>query len=297
MPFGLLITAGELEALLGGANPDVLVLDCRFDLTDPTAGSRSHGAGHIPGAVHVDLDRDLSGARTGRNGRHPLPSAETFAARLAALGANETTQIVAYDQSGGLFAARLWWMARWIGHDAAAVLDGGLDAWIAAGLPMERDLPAPRPRGNLSIRTRGRTTVDFDDVRRNLTTGERLVIDARSADRFRGENETLDPIGGHIPGARNRFYRDNLEADGRFKSAAALRTDWDRVLGPTDPALVVSQCGSGVTACHNLLALEIAGLAGAALYPGSWSEWSARAAPDEIAMAGEGTANPAGDSR
>jgi thiosulfate/3-mercaptopyruvate sulfurtransferase len=271
-----LIAPAELQRLLSQASANVLIADCSFELTDPSAGRRAYEAGHLPGAVYVHLEESLSAPKTGRNGRHPLPERADFARRMAALGADDDTLVVACDNAGGMYAARLWWMLRWAGHAACAVLDGGVAAWKAEGLPIEAGPPAARAAGGFTLRNPLVTAVDYAAVRADLAQGERLVVDARAADRFRGENETLDPIGGHIPGARNRPFRDNLGADGRFKPAAALRAEFAQLLGDRPVSSVVSQCGSGVTACHNLLAMEVAGLHGAALYPGSWSEWSAQ---------------------
>lgn len=276
MPYTTLIQPDELQSLLQADPAAVLVCDCSFDLTDPQAGRRTHDAAHVPGAVYVSLDDALSTAKTGRNGRHPLPTVEEFAARMAALGLAPGMQVVGYDNAGGMYAARLWWMLRWAGHEAVAVLDGGLAAWRDAGFPAS-DLATPaRAAGRYAPAPSLVNRVDYDTLRGHVEAGDRLVIDARAADRFRGENETLDPVGGHIPGARNRFFKDNLTDQGRFKSPAALRDEFAAVLGDTAPARVVAQCGSGVTACHNLLAMEVAGLGGATLYPGSWSEWSAQ---------------------
>ncbi len=264
------------RALAGPGSEGILVLDCGFDLTDPGAGRRQYEAGHLPGAAYVHLDDTLSGAKTGANGRHPLPDREALAAALAALGADADTQIVAYDNAGGMYAARLWWLLRWIGHDAVAVLDGGIGAWKAAGQPLSTQPPAARAPGGLSARAGRPRTLSYAQMREALATGDRVVLDARAPDRYRGENETLDKVGGHIPGARNRFFRDNLDAEGRFLPPDALRQAFLDRMGGRSPETVVNQCGSGVTACHNLLAMEIAGLTGAALYPGSWSEWSAQ---------------------
>lgn len=275
MIYDTLISAGQLQQALASATPPV-VLDCSFDLTDGAAGQRAHDAAHIPGAFYVHLDRTLSGAKTGRNGRHPLPGQEDFVQAMAALGLDNDTQVVAYDNAGGMYAARLWWMLRWVGHAAVAVLDGGLAAWKAAGQPLQTGATAPRARGDFSLRPALVSCVDYDAVKANIDSRERLVVDARAPDRFRGENETLDAIGGHIPGARNRLFRDNLAADGRFKPAAQLRQEFDAITGGRPASELINQCGSGVTACHNLMAMEVAGLRGAALYPGSWSEWSAQ---------------------
>ncbi|AVA36678.1 thiosulfate/3-mercaptopyruvate sulfurtransferase [Cupriavidus metallidurans] len=271
-----LITATELDQLRAAGKPRVVVFDCSFDLTNPAAGRDSYQQGHIPGAYYLHLDNELSGPKTGLSGRHPLPDAELFAARLRVLGVDDDTLVVAYDGQGSMYAARLWWMLRWIGHAAALVLDGGRNAWVAAGLPLEHGATAePEIGGNLMRRASLVKTVDADALVANLSQPSLLVVDARAADRFRGENETLDPVGGHIPGAANRFFKDNLTADGYFKPADQLRADFGQVFAGKAPAQTVMQCGSGVTACHNLLALEVAGLTGAALYPGSWSEWCA----------------------
>lgn len=285
MPHATLIQAPALQALLQADPAAVLVLDCSFDLTDPDAGKRIYDAGHVPGAAYVHLDRDLSGPKTGSNGRHPLPAREDFAARMAALGASPDTQVVAYDNAGGMYAARLWWMLRWIGHEAVAVLDGGLDAWREAGFPASDKGPMPHAPGTLAVRPALVSTVDYATLRERVDRREGLVMDARAADRFRGENETLDPVGGHIPGARNRFFRDNLTGKGRFKDAESLRREYETAMAGTPASQVVSQCGSGVTACHNLLAMEVAGLHGASLYPGSWSEWCSR--PDAPVATGQ----------
>lgn len=271
-----LITATELDQLRAAGKPRVVVFDCSFDLTNPAAGRDSCQQGHIPGAYYLHLDNELSGPKTGLSGRHPLPDAELFAARLRVLGVDDDTLVVAYDGQGSMYAARLWWMLRWVGHAAALVLDGGRNAWVAAGLPLEHGATTePEIGGNLTRRASLVKTVDADALVANLSQPSLLVVDARAADRFRGENETLDPVGGHIPGAANRFFKDNLTADGYFKPADQLRADFGQVFAGKAPAQTVMQCGSGVTACHNLLALEVAGLTGAALYPGSWSEWCA----------------------
>ena len=272
-----LISVEQLAAALAAGDAAMpVVLDCSFELTDAAAGERAYAAGHIPGALYVHLDRTLSAPKTGRNGRHPLPSREAFAEAMAVLGLDDTTQVIAYDNAGGMYAARLWWMLRWAGHRAAAVLDGGIAAWKAAGQPLSTEVPAPRARGGFTVRAPLVQTVDYEGVKANLEKQDKLVLDARAPDRFRGENETLDPVGGHIPGARNRLFRDNLATDGRFKQPAHLRQEIDAVTGRRPALQLVSQCGSGVTACHNLLAMEVAGLSGAALYPGSWSEWCAQ---------------------
>jgi thiosulfate/3-mercaptopyruvate sulfurtransferase len=252
-------------------------------LRDAQAGRCAHAAGHLPGARFLDLEDDLSAPRTGRNGRHPLPDAAVFAERLRRLGVNTTSQVVLYDASGGMFAARAWWMLQWLGHAAVAVLDGGLPAWQAEGLPLEIGPQPIAGAGNFQARSARVAWLDYALLRAGLAQADRLVIDARAADRFRGENETLDPVGGHIPGALNRCFQDNLH-EGRFKPPTQLRAEWQAVLGTHAPQQVVHQCGSGVTACHNLLALAHAGLPGGVLYPGSWSEWCAQ--PDALIATG-----------
>jgi len=267
-----LIDASELKTLMSQDSIKLLVVDCRYALTDPEAGARDYADGHIPGAVYADLGELLSGPTTGMNGRHPLPDPQAFADGLAALGADDDTLVVAYDAEDATYAARLWWLLRWIGHEQVRVLDGGLRAWREAGGALSTTVPSPRP-GNLSLRHRAMPTVTFTDVLANVNSQKKRVVDARSPDRYRGENETLDPTGGHIPGAINRYYKENLRDDGRFKSAAELRQEYQQLLGDTPAEQVIHQCGSGVSACHNLLAMEIAGLKGGTLYPGSWSEW------------------------
>lgn len=276
MPYDTLISVAQLASLVSDPAADVLVCDCSFDLTNPAAGVAMYRDAHIPGAAYLHLEADLSGPKTGQNGRHPLPEREPFANALTRAGASDATQIVCYDSAAGMFAARLWWLARWAGHRAVAVLDGGLPAWRVAGQPLESGAAEARAEGSFTLRAPLAATVDFDTVLANIASGERVVIDARAADRFRGENETLDAMGGHIPHARSRFFRDNLEADGRFKSPDTLRSEIAMIAGTADGAALIGQCGSGVTACHNLLAMQIAGIQGAALYPGSWSEWSSR---------------------
>ncbi|KFC71990.1 sulfurtransferase [Massilia sp. LC238] len=267
-----LISAQDLAAHID--NPDWVVVDCRHDLMNLAAGREGYAAGHLPGAVFGDIETQLSGAKRGPDGvfrgRHPLPEKEALRETLCGWGIDDDSQVVAYDAHGGMFAARLWWLMRWLGHEAVAVLDGGMAAWQAIGKPLTTETVS-KPRGSISVRAPFVPTVSVAEVMENVDKGERIVIDARASDRFRGENETIDPIGGHIPGARNRFFKDNLQADGRFKDAATLRDEFAPLVD--DPARAIMQCGSGVTACHNLLALEVAGMPGAALYPGSWSEW------------------------
>ena len=268
--FTTLVAAEELARHLD--DPEWIVCDCRHDLADYGAGRRAYDEAHIPRARFVHLDEDLSGPKTGQNGRHPLPHPLTFALRLGALGIDSGKQVVAYDASGGCYAARLWWMLRWVGHARAAVLDGGWQAWTAGGYPVTKERPQVT-RTSYTLRPRPELAVDATYVLEHLADPEIAVVDARSPDRFRGENETLDSVAGHIPGAVNRFFKLNLDDSGRFKAPEALRREINTLLAGRDARSIVHQCGSGVTACHNLLAMEHAELFGSRLYPGSWSEW------------------------
>lgn len=270
MTFGTIIAAADLADLLDGG-ADFFIADCEFDLGDPGKGRRVHAAGHIPGARYLHLDDDLAAAPDGTNGRHPLPDREVFAARMRALGLKRGQQVVAYDGTGNPYAARLWWMLKWLGHEAVAVLDGGRAAWIAAGLLLEAGDVAEGPEGDfVADAPLIAPPIDAAGVLANITTPDAQLLDARTPERFAGQPNPLDPVPGHVPGARCRFFRDNLTADGRFKASAELAADFAPLLDG-QPALL--SCGSGVTACHNALAMEIAGLPGARLYPGSWSEW------------------------
>jgi thiosulfate/3-mercaptopyruvate sulfurtransferase len=264
-----LVSTAELAAHLDDAN--WVVFDCRHDLANPDSGAQEYAKSHIPGARFLHLDRDLSAPTNGKNGRHPLPDPQAFMRTLGAAGADASKQVVAYDAKMGVYAARLWWMLRWLGHDNVAVLDGGYVKWAQEGRPVNPDLPQPAP-ARFAGQPRA-VCVDADDVMRSLGQPGRIIVDARAPDRYRGENETLDPVGGRIRGSLNRFFRDNLDASGCFKPAAELRRDFAALLGTLPPDAVVHSCGSGVSACHNLLAMEIAGLPGSRLYPGSWSEW------------------------
>ena len=265
-----LVSPEQLVALLAtGAAP--LIVDCSFDLADPGAGERAFAQGHLPGAIYAHLDRDLAGAKTGRNGRHPLPARADWAATLARLGVTPARAVVLYDAQGGMYAARAWWMLLWAGHRAVSVLDGGLAAWKTGGGALETGAVAPvAAQAPYPLADSLVASVDADALQKSL--GRVTLLDARAGERYRGEVEPLDKRAGHIPGARSRFFKDNLDAQGRFRPAAELRAAFT-AFGAA-PAQVVHQCGSGVTACHNLLAMEVAGLPGSALYPGSWSEWS-----------------------
>jgi thiosulfate/3-mercaptopyruvate sulfurtransferase len=266
-----LISAADLAAHIDDA--DVVIVDCRHDLMNLAAGREGYAIGHLPHALFADLEVDLSGSKRDANGafrgRHPLPERAALIDTLRRWGINDNTQVVAYDAHGGMFAARLWWLLRWVGHAQVAVLDGGMAAWQAAGQPLSTGAPM-KAVGGIHEKAPLVSTVSVQELQANIDAPSRTLVDARAPDRFRGENETIDPVGGHIPGARNRFFKDNLAADGRFKDAAQLKAELGAI---GDPAQAIMQCGSGVTACHNLLALEVAGLPGAALYPGSWSEW------------------------
>jgi thiosulfate/3-mercaptopyruvate sulfurtransferase len=264
-----LISPQDLLALLAGpAAPPVRICDVRWWLTDPGKGRRDYDAGHLPGAVFVDADTDLV-AREGP-GRHPLPAPAVFAARMAAIGIGDDTLVVAYDDAGGTIAARLWWMLDDLGHTAVRVLDGGIDAWIAAGGPLTSEVPpAPAEPARLHLRDRWTRTIDREALAARLRAGDVALLDARAPERYRGEVEPVDPVAGHIPGAVSRPTAGNLGPDGRFLSPDALRRRFEGFGGE-----IVNQCGSGVNACHNSLAMRIAGLPDPLLYPGSYSDWS-----------------------
>jgi thiosulfate/3-mercaptopyruvate sulfurtransferase len=269
---GTIVSAEELISHIG--DPAWRIFDCRHDLQNTEYGAQAYAKGHISGALHLHLDRDLSGAKSGGNGRHPLPDPAAFARRMGEYGVGPDTQVVVYDNEGGIFAARLWWMLRWVGHEKVALLDGGLPAWRRARQALVTEVPPVAPAQ--FVARQQPMTVDAEYLLSRLPALKGMIIDARAPERFSGEQETLDPVGGHIPGAVNRFYFDNLDDAGCcFKSVRELRAEFDALLAGRDPAQIIQQCGSGVTACHNLLAMEIAGLKGSKLYPGSWSEWCA----------------------
>lgn len=272
-----LISVNELKELLQNSSSDkkIHIIDVRSDLRDAEYGRQSYLEGHVPGAVFFDVEKDLATTSNGTNGRHPLPERDDFAALLGSRGMQSSDHYIVYDDTTGMFAARLWWMLRWVGCASVQVLDGGFSAWQASGGAEDSvDVPfatavawqeAPRLVG-------GR--VNVDEVEVNIRLQDFLVIDARSAARYRGDEEPLDPIAGHIPGAINRPFSENLEESGKLKSAEALKSEFSNLLGVRPSSEVVHQCGSGISACHNLLAMEVAGLKGAKLYVGSWSEWS-----------------------
>lgn len=267
-----LVTVDTLRRHLD--DPDWIVIDARHDLAAPASGEAAYRQSHVPGARFAHLDRDLSGPKGGGDGRHPLPARETLALFFAAQGVNATSTVVVYDASNGLYASRVWWSLRWLGHANVAVLDGGWAAWVEAQAPTTDAVPTPE-RGDFREQPSLVAVVDTRDVEANLATRARVVVDARAPERYRGEVEPFDPVAGHIPRALNRPMAMNMESTGRFKSAVVLRAEFETLLDGRAPDALIHSCGSGVTACHNRLAMEIAGLPGAAVYPGSWSAWCA----------------------
>jgi thiosulfate/3-mercaptopyruvate sulfurtransferase len=274
-----LISADRLLSM-GATFASWVVLDCSFDLSDPELGQRQFGEAHLPGARYAHLDRDLSGPKGADprsatfTGRHPLPDRAAFAQRVGAWGIHPHAQVVTYDNHGSIYAARAWWLLRWLGHRAVAVLDGGRSAWTQAGGKLDTEVAPVAPLSPYPANEHGAMAV-IDAQALLSQLGRVKILDARSADRWRGLGETLDPVGGHIPGSLSRFFKNNLTADGRFKSPEELRQEFERLGTGAPDAAIVHQCGSGVTACHNLLAMAHAGLSTGVLYPGSWSEWCA----------------------
>jgi len=266
-----LITAESLAGLLG--DPRLRIFDCRFDLARPGDGHRRYLDEHLPGAVYADLDRDLAAAVTPGSGRHPLPAPVDFAAWLRRQGVNRDSRVVAYDDGNGMYAARLWWMLRWLGHDEVAVLDGGMRRWLQLGLQLSDDIPSPSP-GDFVGQPRADAVADAAAVLAATGDPSQRVLDARAPERYRGEVEPIDAVAGHVPGAGNHPFGLSLDAQGGFLGPDELRGALAASLAGTPPDRVIAMCGSGVSACHLLLALEHAGLRGARLYPGSWSEWS-----------------------
>lgn len=264
-----LIECSSLLTKLPSADP--LILDCRFNLSDPLWGYHAYQTGHLPQAYYVDLDRDLSSPVMLFTGRHPLPDPIKLSKRLTDVGLIPQRQVVVYDEGNGMMASRAWWLLRWMGHQAVAVLNGGLAAWQAQGGTLTTDIPNP-PANSPWTPQLTDSVITTQQLWPNPNPVWQLV-DARAAERFRGEVEPIDPVAGHIPTAINRPLTDNLQADGRFKSAEQLKADWLRVLNGKTPEQIVHMCGSGVSACHNIVAMEIAGLTGSKLYAGSWSEW------------------------
>jgi len=270
MAYTTLISAMELLPHL--EDPDWVIFDCRFYLPQPQRGRILYRESHIPGARYADLDHDLSSPRTEHTGRHPLPAPDKFADWLGKAGVHSGTQVVVYDDAGGAVAARMWWLLKWLGHSQVAVLDGGLPAWTEINGPMSSEEPGAMSR-EFKAKPRRDMWVDTSQVEQLLTDGEGVLVDARDAQRFSGAEEKLDPVAGHVPGATNLPFRANLDAAGRFLSKDQLRERLRGVYGGVPGDGVVHMCGSGVTACHNLLAQAHAGLPGGLLYPGSWSEW------------------------
>ena len=270
MPYTTLIATDDLAAHLDGS---WAIVDCRYDLKDENFGAGQYRAGHIPAAVYASLSHDLAGPATGRNGRHPLPTPDAMAATFGRLGIAPGTQVVMYDQDTGMWASRMWWMLRYMGHDAAAVLDGGLARWIREGRPV-RAGEEYRPRATFKGRPRPELRADVGDVEARLGDPSLLLVDARAPERFEGRSEPLDRLPGHIPGAVNYFYKSNMTPEGTLLPPDALREQFTTLLGERPAEEAVMYCGSGVSACHNLLAMEHAGLHGTKLYAGSWSEWS-----------------------
>jgi thiosulfate/3-mercaptopyruvate sulfurtransferase len=265
-----LIQPADLARMLGDEN--VAILDCRHELARPEWSDQAYAEGHIPGAVQAHLDRDLSAPPGPQTGRHPLPEAAKLAETLSSWGIDDGVQVIAYDQGNGAYAARAWWLLRWLGHAQVAVLEGGFAAWQEAGLPVSRE-PPTRKRRTFVARPNDAAFVTTAQLQQALARNAVTLVDARGADRFAGQNETIDPVAGHIPGATNRPFTKNLDARSRFLSRDELRRQWTEHLATRPSTDVVAMCGSGVTACHNLLALELAGMPGAKLYAGSWSEW------------------------
>lgn len=272
MKADLLVTTEALSRHLD--DPGWVVIDTRHDLADPEKGPRAYAGSHIPGAYFLHVDRDLAGPKTGANGRHPLPDLATFAAKVNACGVTPDSQVVLYDDAGGNYCVRLWWMLRWLGHGKVALLDGGWPLWVKEGRPTTAEVPPPKA-GAFVPRPMLGATVDAAFVARFREDPAVKLIDARARERFEGKVEPLDPVAGHVPGAVNRFWKTNLEPDGRFRAADDLRDEFEDLLDGADPATAVHMCGSGVTACHNMFAMALAGLPTGRLYPGSWSEWCA----------------------
>ena len=267
----LLVTPSELHAAIEAG--EARAVDCRFDLMNPAGGRALWDAGHVPGAPYADLDHDLAGHASGPGGRHPLPDPADFAATLGSWGITPDTLVVAYDNLGCAIAGRLWWMLNWMGHERAGLLDGGIQAWEAENLPQQSGAPLVEAT-EYPLTGKRRPVVGLSEVERAALSGDMRMLDARDAARYQGLSEPLDAQAGHVPGAVNAFFRENLDASGRFLSPGELRKRYLELLGGVDPAKTCVMCGSGVTACHDLFAMELAGMSGAALYPGSWSEWS-----------------------
>jgi thiosulfate/3-mercaptopyruvate sulfurtransferase len=269
--FTTIISADDLHARLG--DPNIVIFDCRHALADFSLGRRLYDESHIPGAFFAGVEDDLAGVQNGKNGRHPLPGYQDFARFLRVRGVGDATQLVAYDAGGDMFAPRFWFLARWLGHDAVAVLDGGFAAWRAHDYPVTATPNQPTHEGNLTINLRPELLVDVQYVAQHLNTAEMQLLDARAKERYSGETEPIDPVAGHIPGAKNRWFKENFRADGTLKSPQELRADFKNL--KLDPKRTVHQCGSGVSAAAAYFAMHYAGLEGSRIYNGSWSEWVA----------------------
>jgi thiosulfate/3-mercaptopyruvate sulfurtransferase len=266
----MLVSTTELATKIGDTN--CVIFDCRHDLFDSGKGERLYREGHIPGAIFANVDTDLSGEKNGTNGRHPLPSPAAFTAFLARNGVTNTSKIIAYDDVGGQFASRLWWLARWIGLTDASLLDGGVSKWVSDGHALSRDVPVPKPAA-LRGHADPLMALNADEVEAGLKIASTTLIDARAPERYRGEVEPIDPVAGHIAGAKNRFYKENLNADLTMRAPAEIKAAFASIMNAPHASEVMHQCGSGVTACANIFAMEYAGLTGSKLYAGSWSEW------------------------
>lgn len=269
----LLIEAETLRRTL--TDPNRLVLDVRYNLTDAQLGERVYREGHIPGAHFLDQNTELAGPLTGDNGRHPLPDAQKLAELLQRIGLQPQSNVVVYDARDGSVAARAWWLLRWLGHSRVVILNGGWEAWLEAGGAQETSVNTPRPLSSQKARVpvAAMPTKDTTEILTRAPDSTMTLIDARAPERYHGKTEPIDPVAGRIHGALNRYATDNVETDGRFKSAAQLRAEFGALMGQSPASQVVHYCGSGIAACHNIFAMELAGLSGSALYPGSWSEW------------------------
>jgi thiosulfate/3-mercaptopyruvate sulfurtransferase len=266
----MLISTDELAAKIGDSN--CVIFDCRHDLFDAGKGERLYREGHVPGAIYANVDTDLSGEKSGTNGRHPLPPPAAFTAFLARNGVTNTSKIIAYDDVGGQFASRLWWLARWIGLTDVSLLDGGVSKWVTDGHALSRDVPVPKPAA-LRGHADPMMALNADEVEAGLKIASTTLIDARAPERYRGEVEPIDPVAGHIAGAKNRFYKENLNTDLTMRAPAEISAAFLSIMNAPKANEVIHQCGSGVTACANIFAMEYAGLKGSKLYAGSWSEW------------------------
>lgn len=268
--YSTLIEYDKLQSII--AKKNTLVFDCRHELTDPEYGIKSYQEGHLPNALFASMDDSLSQKPNGKNGRHPLPEISAFTNWLSVCGVAQNTQVIAYDDAGGAYASRLWCLLKWLGHDAVAVLNGGLQNWINQGGILVLDTPTPNTSEVFEPKMKD-IFVDADFILQHLNDKQTLIVDARSNDRFHGQNESIDPVAGHIPGAINRFFKNNLSSTGKFLDAKDLKKTFEGIMEGNLEKTIVHQCGSGITACHNLLAMEVAGLRNSKLYPGSWSEW------------------------